>query len=180
MGFELISPSVRFHASWLRSRAEFGDESMDGASVGRAAAAGLELDDLEGFAQWIELLLAGADPTAEQPPGRVPATSLWVVEGERHIGSVQLRHTLNPFLLDRGGHIGYSIRPSARRRGAATFGLRGTLERAARLGLPRVLVTCDDDNEASARTIERCGGVLEDVRTGSECSAWRRYWIPLT
>lgn len=76
------------------------------------------------------------------------------------------------------GHIGYGVRPSARRRGLATWALGETLDRARELGLTRVLVTCDDSNVASARTIEGNGGVLEDVRT-TTLGLTRRYWIDL-
>nr|WP_319464069.1 GNAT family N-acetyltransferase [Micromonospora sp. RTP1Z1] len=75
-----------------------------------------------------------------------------------------------------GGHIGYGVRPSARRRGVATFALGVALSEAARRGIDPVLVTCDDDNTASARIIERHGGVLEDVRD-TELGRIRRYWI---
>ncbi|MFD9133151.1 GNAT family N-acetyltransferase [Streptomyces bottropensis] len=85
---------------------------------------------------------------------------------------------MRAFLLHRGGHIGYSIRPSARRRGLATWALGAVLPEACAPGLGRVLITCDDDNAASARTIERNGGVLEDVRTTDE-GIKRRYWITL-
>jgi predicted acetyltransferase len=70
------------------------------------------------------------------------------------------------------------VRPSARGRGVATWALREVLREATETGLDRVLLTCDVSNAASARVIERCGGVLEDIR-----DTWlgrsRRYWITL-
>jgi predicted acetyltransferase len=83
-----------------------------------------------------------------------------------------VRHRLTPWLLDQGGHIGYSVRPSRRREGHASRALALAVRRAAELGLDRVLVTCDDDNEGSRRTIEAAGGVHEDTR-----GVKRRYWI---
>lgn len=77
-----------------------------------------------------------------------------------------------------GGHIGYGVRPSARGRGLATWALSVVLDEARQLGLKRVLVTCDDTNIASARTIERNGGQLEDTRD-TELGHTRRYWIDL-
>ncbi len=89
-----------------------------------------------------------------------------------------MRHRLNEQLLDGGGHIGYGVRPSARKRGLASWALGEVLKRARDRGLERVLVTCAAENVASARTIERNGGVLEDIR-----ETWlglaRRYWIEL-
>jgi predicted acetyltransferase len=82
------------------------------------------------------------------------------------------------FLLRAGGHIGYGIRPSARGRGLATWALGQVLSKATALGLDRVLITCADGNVASARVIERRGGVLEDVRD-TELGRTRRYWVTL-
>ena len=91
---------------------------------------------------------------------------------EQVVGFLALRTRLNDWLFNEGGHIGYSIRPSRRREGHASRGLGLAVRRAAGLGIDRALVTCDDDNLASARTIERGGGVYEDTRNGK-----RRYWI---
>ncbi|WP_406832042.1 GNAT family N-acetyltransferase [Pedococcus sp. KACC 23699] len=71
-----------------------------------------------------------------------------------------------------GGHVGYSVRPSARRRGFASDALRHVVPVAAGLGIERLLVTCDLDNLGSARTIESAGGELEGELEGK-----RRYWI---
>lgn len=112
------------------------------------------------------------------PEGRVPADFLVAeVEGEP-VGRVSVRHRLTPFLLEVGGHVGYAVAPEFRRRGYGTQILGQAVHRLAALGVDRVLVTCDDDNEASARTIERCGGVLEDVRPRPGGGPpKRRYWI---
>jgi predicted acetyltransferase len=112
------------------------------------------------------------------PAGLVHCTYWWIVENDEMLGAIALRHELNDFLLDAGGHIGYGIRPSARRRGLASFALSEVLPHAAKLGLPRVLVTCNVTNEGSRRTIERNGGELEDIRD-TELGRLRRYWIPL-
>jgi predicted acetyltransferase len=101
-----------------------------------------------------------------------------MVEGERVLGGIALRHELNDFLLNVGGHIGFSVRPAERRRGLAGWALAETLERARRMGLPRVLITCRVANTASRRTIERAGGVFEDIR-GSDDDPVRRYWVGL-
>ena len=88
---------------------------------------------------------------------------------------IAIRHVLNDFLLDVGGHIGYDVRPTRRREGHATAMLRAALPWALDLGIDPALVTCDDDNVGSIRVIEACGGVLEDVR-----GVKRRYWVPTT
>jgi predicted acetyltransferase len=88
------------------------------------------------------------------------------------VGFLALRHELTPWLLEEGGHIGYSVRPARRGHGHATRALALAVRRAAELGLDRVLLTCDEPNVPSARTIERNGGAYEDTRNGK-----RRYWI---
>ncbi|MFD9405626.1 GNAT family N-acetyltransferase [Streptomyces sp. NPDC059989] len=172
---ELITPTPRLHASWLAARTEWGDDAhMDGA--------GLRSDDdvesPEGFAAWVERLHRYADRTAPVEQGRVHATYWWIAEGDTYLGAIDLRHYLNAILLDAGGHIGYSVRPSARGRGLATWALGAVLHEARIMGMDRVLLTCDPGNAASVRTIERNGGVLEDVRD-TLIGRKRRYWIDL-
>jgi len=112
------------------------------------------------------------------PEGWVPATFLVAeVEGQV-VGRVSIRHALTAHLRQVGGHIGYGVRPAFRRRGYATDILRRSLAVAASVGLGQVLVTCDSDNFGSARVIETCGGVLENVLPGSGGSVGtRRYWV---
>ena len=115
------------------------------------------------------------------PDGWVPSTFL-VAEAEGQlVGRVSVRHELNAYLAELGGHIGYGVRPAFRRRGYATAILREALLVAHDVGVDPVLVTCDDDNTGSARVIERCGGVLEGIVPGGEGSPpKRRYWVPST
>jgi predicted acetyltransferase len=116
--------------------------------------------------------LRGADPEATRPEGIVLCDYLWITDGSEVVGFLALRHELTPWLLEEGGHIGYSVRPSRRREGHASRALDLALIRAKGLGLERVLLTCDEDNLGSRRTIENAGGVYEDSRKGK-----RRYWI---
>jgi predicted acetyltransferase len=110
---------------------------------------------------------------------RVAATFLVAVVDGEIVGRVSIRHELNDFLLNLGGHIGYAVRPACRRQGYASAILRQSLTVARDLGLAQVLLTCDDNNVGSARVIESAGGVLEDVRLGSDGTPKRRYWIGL-
>jgi predicted acetyltransferase len=94
------------------------------------------------------------------------------------VGRASLRFELNEFFAERGGHVGYGVAPTQRRKGYATEILRQALIVLRAEGVERVLVTCSDDNVASARTIERNGGVLESVvPLEDEDVALRRYWI---
>jgi predicted acetyltransferase len=174
---ELIAPTERLRTSWLTARDEWHPGAhQDGA--GLHLAPDDDVDTPENFSAWVDRLRRQSDESVPVGAGRVHATYYWVVEGDTYLGAIDLRHYLNAVLLELGGHIGYSVRPSARRRGLAAWALGAVLPQARVLGLNRVLVTCDVDNTGSARTIERNGGVLEDVRT-TEAGVKRRYWITL-
>jgi predicted acetyltransferase len=112
-------------------------------------------------------------------PGIVPSTSLWLVlDGQSVLAVSNLRHHLTAELERFGGHIGYAVRPSQRRKGYGTALLAMTLEVARKRGLARVLVTCDDDNVGSARIIEKNGGVRDAMGTNPRSGKpLRRYWI---
>ena len=95
------------------------------------------------------------------PKGFVPHTTFWLVDAGGEVVAVSnLRHSLTQKLRIEGGHIGYGVRPSARRRGHATEILRRTIAEARALGIEDALVTCAKGNMGSAATIRRCGGQL--------------------
>jgi predicted acetyltransferase/uncharacterized protein YdhG (YjbR/CyaY superfamily) len=123
-------------------------------------------------AQW-----AFDETEAVREKGFVPATLYFLVgRGGRIVGVLHFRHELNAKLRRHGGHIGYGIRPSERGKGYAALMLGMFLKRPRVRKLGRVLITCDDDNIPSYRTIERCGGRLWDkVRVEGNLS--RRYWV---
>jgi predicted acetyltransferase len=108
--------------------------------------------------------------------GRVPATFLIAEHDGSLIGRTSIRHELNDFLFNFGGHIGYGVRPSYRRRGFATKILSRSLSYIHGLGVTKVLVTCDEDNVGSMKVIESQGGVLENT-VEFEGIMRRRYWI---
>ncbi len=111
--------------------------------------------------------------------GLVPATTYFLVDEQGKVyGSLNLRHSLNNYLLKVGGHIGYGIRPSMRRKGYASMMLRQVLLICREMKLEKVLITCDEDNLASAKTIEKFGGVL-DNKVEDNQTIKRRYWLTL-
>lgn len=110
------------------------------------------------------------------PTGYVPSSFYLFMQDHLIVGAVSIRHTLNDRLLQMGGHIGYGIRPSMRGKKLAPIMLRLALIEAKQIGIARALVTCDEANQASAATIEACGGVLENIVT-FEGERVKRYWI---
>jgi len=133
-------------------------------------------EDVEGYLRERRDWSAGRN----LPEGFVPETHYWLVRGGRILGVIRIRHRLTDKLRTRGGHIGYDIRPSERRKGYGTRMLAMALVEARRIGLDRVMVTCDRGNVASARVILANGGVFEsegpDPETGEMV---HRYWIEL-
>ena len=109
------------------------------------------------------------------PEGWVPDIQLvaFSIDGQA-VGFLNIRLRLNDYLLEEGGHIGYSIRPSERGKGYAKEALRQGLQVAKEKNIKKALVTCSVENPASRAVIVSNGGVFEDVRNGVE-----RYWIDL-
>lgn len=170
----LVAPSVTRWAAWSAMVEDFGDvEQMHGSGYWQLEGAPVPTET--GCAAFVTM--TEVTSTADLDGTRVPSTYFWVAGGDggpddELVGSLHLRHTLNDWLFEQGGHIGYSVRPSARRRGHAARALALGVRTAAGLGIDRVLVTCDADNVASRRTIEAGGGQLEDERAGK-----LRFWI---
>ncbi len=181
--FELSDPSSVYQRSYLGAVDEFlaageersagllswpADDSFPGCEFTRD-----DLADQSGFARYADFLRRQRLEETPRPVEYVPSTMLWITDGETYLGSISLRHRLTDDLLTWGGHIGYRVRPSARRQGYATRALAAVLPIAASRGIDPALVTCDADNVASRRVIEHNGGVFEDIREKK-----LRFWVP--
>ncbi len=176
-GARLLTPDkvdlARVHDSFLAAMAEFAAENRGDLITDHWIARWApDWADPEVFAGAAAAIAADALPATPRPEGHVPCTSAWFVDGAAYLGRLSVRHVLTERLREVGGHIGYDVRPSARRQGHATRMLGQGLGLAAGLGLDRVLLTCDEGNLASVRVIEANGGEFEDVRQGK-----RRYWL---
>lgn len=164
---ELISPSSHVHVSWLEAVTEPGYEPRWADDFDLVT-----LRDPRAFVAYVAEQRAQAREDHPRAAGWVPVTHLWWVDGSAFLGRLSIRHRLTPWLLDYSGHIGYDVRPSARRRGHATAMLREAIPWCRGMGIDPVLVTCDADNIASRRVIENNGGEFEDQR-----DVKLRYWI---
>ncbi|MEM6569094.1 MAG: GNAT family N-acetyltransferase [Planctomycetota bacterium] len=112
-------------------------------------------------------------------PGHVRMTSFVLVDGERVLGTGQLRHELTPGLHRDGGHIGYAVRAGERGKGHGHDILRLLLVEARAHGLPRVLITVAETNAPSLRVAEGAGGVFDGTILSPRGPLMRRYWIEL-
>ena len=176
MTVTLTSPDARYFDSWSATVAEFGGIHIDGAGLELGASS-----DRATFDAFVEKAELYGRPGAALPDGHVPCDYFWIVDGGEVVGFIAFRRELNDWLRRVGGHIGYSVRPSRRREGIVSAALRLVLDRARAEGYDRVMLTCDDDNPGSFRTIEGAGGVLQDVVDATDAGhpRLRRYWIPL-
>ncbi|GAA2744159.1 hypothetical protein GCM10009868_20740 [Terrabacter aerolatus] len=167
---ELVRPTVDLSGSWWEMVDDFAGATIHGS--GYRPSDRDVLRDPAAFEEWVDWLGRMERSDEALPVGRVPSSNRWIVRDGRVVGTVAVRHALTPSLLAEGGHIGYAVAPGARRQGVARAALGQALRLAAARGIDPVLVTCDVDNTASARTITSCGGVLEDERDGV-----LRHWI---
>ncbi|HEY3948836.1 GNAT family N-acetyltransferase [Phenylobacterium sp.] len=145
-----------------------------------------EIAQIERQPEWFVRIVNNPPRQVVLPDGtlgqRVPATELWYMDGATFLGSVGIRHELNAILESWGGHIGYAVRPSARRQGHASAMLAEALDHVrATLPLSRVMLTVDLDNTASIKVIEKNGGTIRDEVDNPwvEGVRGRRYWIDL-
>ncbi len=150
---ELVAPSEADEAAVLDYKAEHlrhGETLLHGGAL---------LDRMDSYTAWLRLV-RGNTRRETVHPGWVPADTLLAIRrsDRKMVGIIDIRRELNGFLRNCGGHIGYGVRPSERRKGYATQMLRLALTHCLQLGLTGILISCHQDNIASRRTIEACGG----------------------
>lgn len=172
--FTLIAPSKKFEKQAFEYIQEFlkHNSEINGASG---------LNRYDNYDEWLLKLEKSLD-IANIPEGKVPGNTYFFIrtEDSKIIGMITIRHKLNEALFNRGGHIGYSIRPTERKKGYGTFMLKLALEKCRELNLSRVLITCDKINVASAKVIQNNNGILEnEVFNEAFSETTQRYWINL-
>lgn len=170
----LLRPDESSSAQYEDYRREFleSGDSMDGTGPMRRIESGRE---------WLAHVRSYESPDT-LPAGKVLATQYLLVRESdgKLLGMLQLRHYLNDYLARIAGHIGYSVRPSERRKGYAKRMLAMALDEAKKLGLDRVMISCAVDNEGSRRTILANGGVFHStVWDEEDQETLERYWIEL-
>lgn len=165
----LIEPSLEY-------RDEYLDMINEWSNTGERMIPFILRFDCSNFDSFLEEI-QNLKTSKDRGENKVNSSTFLLVNNEgRVLGATNIRHELNEQLLKMGGHIGYGIRPSERKKGYATRLLAMALEKARSQGVRRVLVTCDKNNIGSARTILNNKGSLdsEDIIDGVVI---QRYWI---
>lgn len=173
MDARLVRPAPELEGAYRAMLADWGDEPRVPFTLDYDAA------DFPALLARLAAEAAGALPAGRRAEAWVPHSCFWLVDAAGAIvATSNLRHALTDGLRVIGGHIGYGVPPSSRRRGYATEVLRQTLREAAALGIERALLTCDKSNTGSVRTITANGGVLDSEEfVASAGDVVQRYWI---
>lgn len=139
----------------------------------------LDFDHEESFVDYVERV-NNWPHGKDLPNGFVPNSYLVGVVESRIVGRLSIRHSLNEHLQKYGGHIGYGIIPSERRKGYANEMLRQALPICRKLGIEKALISCDTNNIASRKVIENNGGIFDSITKFPELDVQqRRYWLYL-
>ncbi len=171
---DLLRPTAEYAKQIMECKKEYlaAGSSMDGCGSMRRTD-----DPME----YIEKCALEENPET-CPDSLVPATQFMLVRkaDNKVLGFLQVRHEFNDYLSKYGGHIGYSVRPSERRKGYAKVMLKMALPFCREIGLDKVLITCMDGNIGSEKTILANGGVFEStVHEPNENKDLKRFWIEL-
>ena len=158
-GMKLVFPRMEYKEKaieYIKEFYEYGSEVNGSGSLDRYLKEAT-------YEEWLEKVIAQVD-IANIPEDKVPSLTYFYVRetDDRIIGMINIRLALNDFLRKEGGHIGYSIRPTERRKRYATDMLEEGLRVLHTIGVREVYVSCDRENPASAGVIKNCGGTLKE------------------
>lgn len=168
----LIKPTVRLKNEYLSFYQEWKESGKNMVPW----VISKDPSDFEGMVQ----SLLDAEKGENLPANWVPDSTYWLInQNDRVLGAVNIRHRLTEKLFQTGGHIGYGIRPSERRRGYATKLLALSLEIVKEFEISKVLVVCDETNIGSTKTILNNGGIEDDRFVEEDGNVVRRFWIGL-
>lgn len=172
--FILIRPT----SEYAGQIAEYRQEFLDAGDVMSGTGPLRKIEDPE---EYIRMCTDFEDPK-KAPNHSVPVTQFILIRkcDDRLVGMIQVRHYFNDYLEKYAGHIGYSIRPSERRKGYAKEMLKMVLPYCREVGIEKALITCIDGNIGSEKTILANGGVYEStIHEPDKNVDLKRFWITL-
>ena len=171
MNLQLVLPTIEYQTEWF----EIVEEIKQAGERITPYSLHADVENYDEYLERTNHVSKGINLN-----GKVPADTFFLVKaGEKRIlGAINIRYELNPYLFNYGGHIGYGIRPTERQKGYATEMLKLALEHCREKGLDRVLITCNKNNIASANTMIKNGGKLENEVWDNDHFV-QRYWIEL-
>lgn len=174
-GLKLIRPSKEYREQAIEYINEFIEYGSEIHGVG-----GLD-KCIDNYDEWLLKLEEDKNMIIGSIEGRVPAETFMLIreKDDKLLGIINIRLMLNDYLFNYGGHIGYGIRPTERRKGYATYQLYLAMKLCLEKGIDRVLITCDKNNIGSAKTIINSGGILENEVLEEDGNLCQRYWIEL-
>jgi predicted acetyltransferase len=174
---KLVLPNTKYKTTYLHAVKEFIENGSDNESTDHYLKT--KFDELNNNFDSFVILLIDMHKGRNLKEGYVPSTEFWIIdENSKYCGRISLRHKLNDLLSKHGGHIGYDIIPSERGKKYASKALGLCLKKAKKMGLSEVLLTCDDNNLASYKTIESNNGILKDKIKHADILS-RRYSIKI-
>ena len=171
---KLVTPTKDLEVDALAYRQEHfdcGEMLIYGSSL---------FDKMNSYDEWLSHVKQNSNEKTVQPDWVVSSTFFGVRESDNKIvGIIDIRHSLNEFLREYGGHIGFAVCPSERQKGYATQMLYLALDYCKTLGLQRVMIACYKDNAPSIKTITKCGGILEREHLYVDGKPIMIFWIEL-
>ena len=168
----LVDPTVELEAEYISFYEEW-------KSTGEEMIPWVIQKDPSNFKEMVQFLMDNKSGK-NLPKGWVPDSTYWLINDDnRVLGAVNIRHGLTEGLLNSGGHIGYGIRPSERRKGYATKILALALKKIKELDIHRVLVCCDATNIGSEKTILNNGGIQDKDFIEEDGNVVKRFWIDI-
>lgn len=173
MDFELVAPSTKYKESYFEALHELETKDVPAWIYNDWTEEKVRTN----FNAYVQNLLERE--THPKAP-LVADTIFWAVKGKDILGRISLRHELTPYLRNIGGHIGYIVRPSARKKGIASRMLAKVLALPKARSVGKILITCDETNLASIKIIEKAGGKLSGTyQDASKSVKTLQYWINL-
>lgn len=171
---ELVWPRIEHKAmalDYIREHAEYGEPDLHGGAL---------MEKKASFEEWLTMVENNKDALTVQA-GWVPASTFFAIRKEdgKLIGMMDVRHELNDFLREYGGHLGMGVRPSERRKGYASQMLQSALDYCRSISLDKVMAACYKENTASRHTIVKCGGQLEREFIYADGKEVQVFWFTL-